>query len=94
MAHDSGLFEFLDPTFVMQSNCSFDGPVRIYPSRGSHEIADAITNMLAARACLVQAKHNAPNYTAQWSSEDYYRDEQMTYNQACNDLMQVLRNFL
>ena len=41
--------------------------------------------LFKARAELDRAKKNVPAYTAQWSDEDYYRDEQQAYDAAVTE---------
>lgn len=38
--------------------------------------------LIKAGAELDRAKQNVPDYTGQWSDEDYYRDEQVAYDAA------------
>lgn len=91
----SAFIDLLAPTIVCESGFSFTNiETHIAPSPGAHEVADAIVNMLAARAELQVTKQHIPDYTGQWSDRDYIRDEQATYNKACNDLLAALRSIL
>ena len=44
--------------------------------------AEAVLALIDAKAELDRAKQNVPDYTGQWSDEDYYRDEQVAYDAA------------
>jgi hypothetical protein len=73
---------------------SYDGKgVMPVVQSGAYAVADAVTNMLVARAELTFAKENVPDYTGQLG-DDYYRDQQATYNEACNDLLAALKSAL
>lgn len=45
-------------------------------------LADAMIEVVAARAALDQGRKNVPKYTGDRSSEDYYAREQDEYNRA------------
>lgn len=93
--HRDVLNELLSPTFARQPGHSFDGKAEpIVAQSGAHAVADAIVNMLVARAELHVAKQCVPSYTGQWSDYDYMKDEQATYDVACNDLLAALRSAL
>lgn len=83
------------PTYARQHDHSFDGKAApIVAQSGAHAVADAISNMLVARAELQVTQQNVPDYTGQWSDADYYRNEQATYDEACNDLLAALKGVL
>lgn len=44
--------------------------------------AEAVLALIDAKAELDRAKQNVPDYTGQWSDEDYYEDEQKAYDAA------------
>jgi protein-tyrosine-phosphatase len=50
----------------------------------------ALTAFLAADRDLTVAKGKVPNYTGQWSSKDYYAQEQEDYNRAADALEDAL----
>lgn len=55
------------------------------------ELAEAIYYVFARRFALERAKGEVPNYTAQWSDEDYYAQEQEEYNRAADSLYELLK---
>jgi hypothetical protein len=89
------LVELLNPSHARQHGHSFDSTAEPIVARaGAHQVADAIANMLAARVELQAAKEHVPSYTGQWSDHDYIRDQQATYDQTCNDLLDALKSAL
>jgi hypothetical protein len=56
----------------------------------SLKLADAIYDMLQVRKALAKAKKAVPDYTGQWSDEDYYAEEQEAYNRAADRLAEVI----
>lgn len=54
-------------------------------------LAMAMTEFLKADAELEQAQRNVPNYTAQWSSTDYYAEQQEAYNRAADGLADAVK---
>lgn len=56
-------------------------------------IADALQRLSAAERELRHARANVPSYTAQWSDEDYYAEEQEEYNRAVEYLAEAFTNF-
>lgn len=44
--------------------------------------AKAVLALIEAKAQLDSAKKKVPDYTGQWSDEDYYEDEQKAYDAA------------
>lgn len=89
------LTDLLSPSHTKLYGQSFDGKGKpIVADPIASMVADAITNMLVARAELHVAKRSVPAYTGQWSDHDYVRDEQATYDQACNDLLNALKSAL
>jgi hypothetical protein len=44
--------------------------------------ANAVLALIKAREDLDRGKKNVPDYTGQWSDEDYYREEQAAYDAA------------
>lgn len=47
------------------------------------KLAEAFFDVQETREQLADAKANVPSYTAQFSPEDYYQDEQQAYYDAC-----------
>lgn len=93
--HRDILSTLFSPTHARQHGHSFDGKAEpIVAQSGAYAVADAITNMLMARAELHEAISTVPMYTGQWSDADYVSDEQATYDVACNDLLAALRSVL
>lgn len=54
-------------------------------------LAEAICLVFKRREELNKAKSSVPNYTAQYSHEDYYAQEQEEYNLAANSLYVLLK---
>jgi len=54
------------------------------------ELVDCIEEVLRAKEVLKIAKRNVPSYTAQWDSEQYYKDEQERFNIAANNLHSII----
>lgn len=46
---------------------------------GAGKLAMAMVDLMKAHQSLSDAKNKVPLYTAQWSSEDYYKDELNTW---------------
>ncbi len=58
-------------------------------------VAEAILKLIQADKELRDAEAKVPNYTGQWSHEDYVAEEQEEWNIAANDLYdQLLRKML
>lgn len=58
-------------------------PRPVHPAaEGALKFASALNALNSAEQALDKAKANVPSYTGQWSSEDYYAEEQEAYNRA------------
>lgn len=47
--------------------------------------SNALFALIEAKAQLDSAKKKVPDYTGQWSDEDYYEDEQKAYDAAVRE---------
>jgi hypothetical protein len=56
------------------------------------KLADALFALLDAKEELDEARRNAPSYTAQYSSEDFYRDEKKAYDEAVEAYAEAVRD--
>lgn len=57
----------------------------------AQRFAAALTAFLRADRELEEAMEKVPSYTGQWSSKDYYAEEQNTYNVAANELADAIK---
>lgn len=53
-------------------------------------LADTIIRLLKADADLAEAQSRAPRYTAEFSRQDYYAEEQQKWNQAAESLYDMI----
>ncbi len=69
----------------------FDGE-KPTPARPSAlKLADALIELTEAREELEQKMNNVPDYTGQWSSEDYYAEAQERYNRAADNYEAIVK---
>lgn len=57
---------------------------------GAEELAMAVLQLINANKDLVKAKKAVPLYTAQWSSEDYYKDQLNSWKRAADKLHEMI----
>ena len=54
-------------------------------------LADALFELLDARAAMHQAKNKTPSYTGDRSHEDYVAEEQERYNRAADEFLRQIQ---
>jgi hypothetical protein len=54
------------------------------------DIANAVIELVEAHQELNKARDSVPDYTAQWSNEDYYGSEQEAFYRAATKLQEVI----
>jgi hypothetical protein len=57
-------------------------------------IASAVIEVVKTKKALDKAMRKVPNYTAQWSDEDYYADELEAYYRAADKLEEELNEII
>jgi len=57
-------------------------------------LADAMLRLVASAKSLESAKERVPDYTAQWRDEDYYAQEQETFNRAADAYADAVKSMM
>lgn len=74
---------------------NFDGyPFIEHVAEDTDMVFTALSEALRAEEALEEAKRRVPDYMAQWSEEDYYRDELHERNVAVNKFGEALAEFV
>lgn len=82
----------------MGDEFGFGGKKPVPAGRGPIELRNALVKMHNADLQLLEAKRKVPDYTGEWSAEDYYAEAEETYNRAVdnyyNTVMRLVREEL
>jgi hypothetical protein len=61
------------------------------PRPAALKLAEAFSALAEAERNLTKAMSEVPDYTAQWSSADYYSEEQEDYNRAADAFADAIK---